>query len=253
MIEYRILDSVEEFEKVVDLEMEVWGTFERHTLPSSHLRAISVNGGVSVGAYDNDRLVGFAVGFPGFRNGDVYLWSHMAGVKKSHQDQNIGFQLKQQQRLWAIENGYKEIRWTFDPIVRGNANFNFNRLGVISNVYHIDFYGSTNDSINTNTPSDRLEVRWLLDSPPVVNRSSGHKPDQACPNYLILDQVGETHPEFIENQDVIGVYIPRRLQNPIQWRLSVREIFTTAFKNGYQAINFTSQEDGGIYHLQKSL
>jgi predicted GNAT superfamily acetyltransferase len=52
------------------------------------------------------------------------------------------------------------IGWTFDPLQRGNANFNFNRLGVVVRAYHVNFYGEMNDDINSGLASDRFEAWW---------------------------------------------------------------------------------------------
>jgi hypothetical protein len=49
---------------------------------------------------------------------------------------------------------------------RGNANFSFNRLGVIVRRYYVDFYGEMADELNAGLASDRVEAEWAIDSNP---------------------------------------------------------------------------------------
>ena len=45
------------------------------------------------------------------------------------------FALKQHQRAWALSQGIREVTWTFDPLVRGNARFNLVKLGAVAVSY----------------------------------------------------------------------------------------------------------------------
>ena len=84
IIDYRTLESIDELEKVVDLEMQVWDLPARDAVPSSLLHAMVNTGSLVVGAYESYNLVGMALMFPTDRNKHKRLWSHMAAVHPAH-------------------------------------------------------------------------------------------------------------------------------------------------------------------------
>mgnify|MGYP003347128398 FL=1 len=57
------------------------------------------------------------------------------------------------------------MRWTFDPMLWGNARFNLLRLGATVVDFLPDCYGRRIDAFNTGDTTDRLEVSWRLDAP----------------------------------------------------------------------------------------
>ena len=69
--------------------------------------------------------------------------------------------------------GVHEMTWTFDPLQSRNAHFNFAKLGVVSETYKVDFYGPETSSMLHRNGTDRLWVRWLLDSRRVRDRIAG--------------------------------------------------------------------------------
>ncbi|MCC6802831.1 MAG: GNAT family N-acetyltransferase, partial [Anaerolineae bacterium] len=169
MIDYRVLHDPADLEKVVSLQIVVWGLNPRNAVPSALLHVMALNGGLVVGAHDGDEMVGLLVSLVVNRGGDVFLWSHMTGTHPKYQRRGIGLELKRFQRRWALEQGYRSIGWTFDPLQRGNAWFNLHLLGenarMTSTEYHVNFYGDMDDDINRGMPSDRIEVCWQIDQP----------------------------------------------------------------------------------------
>jgi predicted GNAT superfamily acetyltransferase len=142
------------------------------------LRAIEHAGGHVGAAYDEQgSLVGATVALLGrHREGDdwvTHLHSHMAAVAPEARDRHVGSALKQHQRIWALANDVPEIWWTFDPLVRRNARLNLVRLGVDVLQYLPDFYGSMDDALNAGDRSDRLLVRWRLESPRAMDAAAG--------------------------------------------------------------------------------
>src|SRR5690606_11155580 len=115
-VDIRILTEPDELEQVVDLEIAVWGVAPRDVVPMNLMRPIVQHGGVALGAFLDNRLVGMTLALPLRHAGRWVLWSHNAGVHPDYQSQGIGFALKLDQRDWALDNGYAEIRWTFDPL-----------------------------------------------------------------------------------------------------------------------------------------
>ena len=127
-------------------------------------------------------MAGFALAYPGIRDGKPYLHSHMAAVLPEFRDLGIGRLLKLAQRDDALSRGISLIEWTFDPLQPRNAYFNLCRLGVVVRRYLIDVYGATSSPLHAGLPTDRLVAEWHLDSQRVADIVGGKPP--AEPNVL---------------------------------------------------------------------
>jgi predicted GNAT superfamily acetyltransferase len=161
----RPLEAPWEFRRLEELQGEIWGLPEREVVPYHQFVAAAKAGGVVLGAFDGESLVGFSYGFPAWQEGRAYLWSHMTGVLPQYQGRGWGPLLKWEQRRQALARGYKLIRWTFDPLQAQNAYFNLHKLGAVVTTYLPDCYGEMGDRVNRGLPSDRLVADWYLDSP----------------------------------------------------------------------------------------
>ena len=99
----RDLTTIDEYRQVVALEQEIWGYTDLGDLVTVPVFCFTIHrGGTLVGAFDGDRMVGFAYAVIGMKDGKPMHWSHMAGVLESHRG-GLGFQLKLAQRDRAIE------------------------------------------------------------------------------------------------------------------------------------------------------
>lgn len=259
-MKYRVVTDIPTLEKVVDLEIAVWGIDPRDAVPSSIMHATVENGGVLLVAEDVDQLVGLCLGIPARRDNEVYLWSHMTGVHPGYQARGIGYGLKQAQREWALAQGYSKICWTFDPLQRGNANFNLHRLKARSNIYHVNYYGEMADGINAGLPSDRLEAVWLLNDKLRVPKF--HEPNLESDFLLLADE--DNFPRFVEaslQNTLLYIEIPadisslKRTDLPLalEWRLAVRTSMQQAFERGFSIVDFVALVGRYAYVLSASV
>jgi len=115
-ISIRDIDSVAELHVVEELQREVWGIPDIEVVPLSQLVAAKASGGVLVGAFDGEDLVGFAYGFVGYERGTVVHHSHMLAVKPAYRAHDLGFRLKAAQRERVMQQGIEVMTWTFDPL-----------------------------------------------------------------------------------------------------------------------------------------
>lgn len=260
----RVLHTMDDFAGIVELQQQIWGMAREDTVSPYIMNAISHNGGSILVAEIDDIMVGFCLGFASKRDTSIIFWSHMAGVLPDFQGHQIGYMLKQAQRRWAIENGYDTISWTFDPLQRGNANFNFKYLGVIASEYHINLYGEMTDAINVGLASDRLEARWLLHDSHVVTLSNGQVPMDSSKalsddvflvqftNKLIIRDTSLSLDNYcIEIPYHISTLKKSNKTKAIQWQLAVRQVMLTAFNQGYIACNFIQRDERCWYVLRK--
>src|SRR5579871_229746 len=140
-IEIRHLTTLEQFERCVVLQLEVWGYSDGDIIPRRVFVVAQRIGGQVIGAFDGDMIIGFAMALPGYRDGYPYLHSHMLAVLPEYRNAGLGRRLKLAQRDDAIARGFDLMEWTYDPLEIKNAHLNIVRLGAIARRYMHDFYG----------------------------------------------------------------------------------------------------------------
>jgi len=62
-IEFRTLKTIEDMKKIVLLQQNIWPG--ENPVPDHLLLTSSINGGVTIGAFKKDHLIGFVFGFIG--------------------------------------------------------------------------------------------------------------------------------------------------------------------------------------------
>jgi predicted GNAT superfamily acetyltransferase len=269
----RNLDSFEDLDKLRAVEKEVWGMADEDAMPLTLAIACRAAGNIFVGAFDRERMVGFAFGFFGREQGHITIHSHMLAVLEPYRHFDLGFRLKQAQRARALEIGVQEMTWTFDPLQSRNAHLNFAKLGVVADIYKVDFYGPETSSMLHQNGTDRLWVRWLLDSRRVRDRLAGKDKRAETLDTLrhlapLVSFNGNGQParadlaESLARQR-LSIEIPSDILEvertdmglARKWRAATRWAFTEAFKAGFFAAEYCrsirGQQGPGAYLLQK--
>lgn len=269
-IEIRPIKSQDEYLAVEQLQREIWGASDIEIVAFETLMTAHKNGGVMLGAFDEERLVGFVFGFIGLTpDGELKHCSHMAGVLESYRDRNVGYALKLRQRQHVLSQGIELITWTFDPLESRNARFNFHKLGVICNTYLHNWYGEMRDKLNAGLPSDRFQVDWRIASPRVESRLRGES-ETTLVSDLLAAGVPLINPPIedrllrpsekclpIEEERLL-IQIPANFQSlkaadrdlALAWRLHTRALFEEAFAKGYAAIDFLHDNERSYYCLE---
>jgi predicted GNAT superfamily acetyltransferase len=151
------VSSIEEMEAVSAFLCKVWAGGPE-VVPFDLGIAVLHVGAYCSAAYDGDEMVAASFGFRGVFDGKDILHSHVTGSFQA----GAGYELKQHQFNWAKQAGLTGITWSFDPLVRRNCVFNFDKLGATAVEYLPNFYGTMTDEINAGDDSDRLFVYWDL-------------------------------------------------------------------------------------------
>lgn len=264
-VEVRPLRTHEERDACVELQRATWGSTYEDVVPASILKVSQQVGGVAAGAFlQTSELVGFVYGMTGVREKHLIHWSHMLGVLRGHRGQGIGQQLKLFQRAWLVDRGVGEMRWTFDPLVSGNAHFNLNLLGVRIHQYVPEMYGETGSGLHS-FGTDRFVAHWDLTVPldegryPAANSIDW----EASPllNGRTSEQDGTGH-ERGDPAPGVRIVIPYDIvslnrEDPEVargWRRSTRAAFETARQAGYEVVGFSRsrEADRGHYLLAHS-
>lgn len=266
-VQFRSLNTPEEFKRLVVLETDVWPGAD--PVPDHLLLTAAQNGGVAIGAFLQDRMIGFVFGFVGLYEDGIKHCSHMLGVHPDHRDLGLGYSLKRAQWQMVRQQGIDLITWTYDPLESRNANLNIAKLGAVCNTYKLNVYGDMSDELNIGIPSDRFQVDWWVNSTRVekrLSKSSRGRLDleqYTSADALVLNSTKLNNANLpIPHKDVLSILKDPHQRPPVvlfefpsdyqgikaadvelaqEWRLYSRVIFDLLFHHGYIVTDFVFQ------------
>jgi len=192
------------------------------------LQAMIHSGAYLSGAFIEGECVGAAFAFPA-TTGGLHLHSHMTAVLDKFRDKGIGHALKVDQYKWAKQNNYKEITWTFDPLVARNARLNILKLGVDISAYYPNFYGDMPDELNAGDESDRVMASLKVVGDVPTPRTAISAPDKSAVLIAIPS-------------DIVAIR-GKDLAENLRWRRSVRDEFVGVLARGGKVIGFSENNE----------
>lgn len=267
------------------VQRAVWPSSELEITPRHVLITVARNGGLVLGAFIAEKMVGFLFGFLGTDETQserpalarLKHCSHMLGVLPEYRDQDIGYRLKLAQRDYVHTQGVRLITWTYDPLEARNARLNIARLGAVCNRYMREIYGEMADDLNVGLATDRLEVAWWITSNRVKERLLGRRAP------LVLESFTSAGVDILNPTQVSATDLPLPIAQPNAslglmalveipvdfqaikrqdlglaraWRAHTRELFEAAFQAGYWITDFLTETLAGrrraFYALSQS-
>ena len=259
-INIRPVTTIAEMREVEELQKEVWGIPDIEVVPISQLAAAVNAGGGLLGAFDNGKLVGFAYGFVSYEKGQMAHHSHMLAVKPEYRNDKLGEKLKRAQREFILQQGISLMSWTFDPLQSLNAYFNFDKLGVVSNQYFVNFYGDDAPSFLHQNGTDRLWVVWNLSQEKTSATTDIEKVKRLVK--LVENDIPQIF-DLAAGDVQVAIEIPADInelqeQNSelaVEWRMATRKAFTEAINADFSVENFYRTKRGerqtGVYLLSR--
>ena len=204
------LQELAHFRACQEVQRRAWGIVEDgYLIPVATMISVQHAGGLVLGAFVEESLVGFSFAYLGRVDGRWVLYSQLTGVDPAAQSGGVGRQLKDAQRLWAREQGLSAIVWTFDPLQAGNANLNLHHLGALCHTYHVNYFGSRSDALNRGGDTDRLLAEW-----PVVEEPRRWQDDGLPPlDLIVCDAAGKPIGVRLIPQEAGAL----RLVMPLHW------------------------------------
>lgn len=262
------IQTIEQLQEMQLLEQEIWN---RNAIPDTQLIAANNNGGIILGAYKDTELVGINYAFPGFNNGQVYLYSLILGVKRKFREIGIGELLKTHLREYALEAGYQKCLWVFDPLESRSAFLNFTKLRTYANKYIPNFYGEQLDPFNIDLPTDRIFIEWYLNDSDYLRWDEQIEElmyeadeiiswEKTVAGLPVLDSDNQFDSNLSYNKDSYLLAVPTNFQklkvmSPAlaeDWRYKTRTIFTILFSQGYSVVQLVRKnEDVNMYVFVK--
>jgi predicted GNAT superfamily acetyltransferase len=268
----RDLTTYDEFLKVRDVQRACWGFGGDEGLYPPILLTASQNGGVVLGAFDGDKLVGYLFGFLGLHEnrGPLKLCSQTMGVLAEYRGRGIAEQLKWAQRDRALKLGLKLVTWTYDPLEGPNAYLNLHKLNGIARVYKRNIYGEHFGALNEGMPTDRFLVEWWIEQVGDWRLGTGDwrlgigdckeitrvEGSGAAQRLVGHDLKSEDEAVCVEVPVDIQAMRKENMALAVDWRLKTRDIFETYFARRYVAVDFAREEHEGrkrnLYTLWRS-
>ncbi len=226
---------LDEMQACVHLQKTVWGFSDAELVPLRLFVVAQKVGGQVIGAFAGDKMVGFALAIPGYRNRKPYLHSHMLAVSEQLRNAGVGRRIKLFQREDALEKGVDLIEWTFDPLEIKNAYLNIEKLGAVARRYIPNQYGITSSPLQGGLPTDRLVAEWWLKSSRVIR---------------LLNPT--THAERTTAERTISVpaQISEWKSSPVnrncalQTQNRIREEFESAFREAFAVVGYERDSEG---------
>jgi predicted GNAT superfamily acetyltransferase len=207
---------------------KTWAMDSGTEITPNLLQAMVHSGAYLSGAFVDGNCVGAAFAFPA-TTGGLHLHSHMTAVLDNFRDKGIGYALKVDQYKWAKQNNYKEITWTFDPLVARNAKLNVLKLGVDISAYYPNFYGDMPDELNAGDESDRVMASLKVVGDVPTPKTAISTPDKSAVLIAIPD-------------DIVAIR-GKDLAENLRWRRSVRDEFVSALARGGKVIGFSTNNE----------
>ena len=266
-IEIRPLHSIEAYHQAEALQRLAWNMEDELEVTPLHLLVtMQKNGGLVLGAFEGETMVGFLCGFIGrTEEGLVKHCSHQLATLPAYRSRGVGQRLKWAQRERVLQQGIRWITWTYDPLETVNGYLNIVKLGAVCRTYLQNVYGELNDALNRGLPTDRFQVDWWLESQRVSEAEEGSNPTpRTLEEALALGaeivnpvtrhdglpapqgwRFAETPMALVEVPAHFQEVKKRSFEAAQAWRMLTRELFKEYFQRGYTVTNLLRHQAAG--------
>jgi predicted GNAT superfamily acetyltransferase len=239
--------GLEDLATCVEIQRTVWGSSDADLTPLPLFVVGAETGGQVLGAFVEDRMVGFTFALAGFHGKTPFLHSHMTAVLDGWRDRGVGRSLKIFQRDDALSRGIGLIEWSFDPLQVKNAYFNLVRLGAIARRFVANMYGAFSSPLQGKLPTDRLIAEWHLGSMRVRRAVSAQAASAPA-----------TRKKGARGGKQVRIRIPAELaaarqtrpDEALRMQAEIRQEFEYWLKLGHAATSIEVSGTGGEYLLE---
>jgi len=134
------------------------GFNDRDAVPPWEMQASVLHGGLALGAFVGQELVGFLYASSACDGAQPYLYTTSLSVKQAFESRGIGTALKTALRSRALELGHDRIRWNVSPLASRALYVYLSKLGAALVGYCSGMYRS----LGVDPTEDQAEIEWLL-------------------------------------------------------------------------------------------
>lgn len=198
-------------------------------------------------------MVGYAGGMGGgidsLTGEPVIISSMLAMYGLKYRSSGIGKELKIIQAFYARQNGYKLMKWLYDPERGENASLNMRKLGAKAEEFWVDKYGRMASDVFGGVPTDRFRAVWRFSLKKTEQKLLGLYQSPSLEDIKNIEIATESN--FPESNKVL-VEISSNIDNvmsdseKVEKRLKLRKILSHYFfDKNYIASEFITGIVGG--------
>ena len=259
----RSLTRTDELLGVLHLQNLVYMDEDAYKTQLYTLIEIMRNGGVVLGAFDGDMLIGFLVAFLGTEIKDpsrpamanLKMILSRLGVHPDYRNVTVATRLMRRLREIATKQGIRLITYGINPLDSRSVYLSIGKLGAIAKTFVPDFYGTEDIDGNDIGSTDQLIAEWWLTQNRVDERLHGSRPTLKLEQYLEAEtpllnptvlKDDQVYPydvpiEVIKGRQLLLLEIPRSYQILLRgdrsvlltWKQHVRDGLQTLMQAGY--------------------
>lgn len=266
-IAIRPLTTLDDLRGCEALQRSLLGGRAEAALSVPSLAAIMESGGLLLGAWEGEVLLGGLVDLIAGPNGES-RFTYIHAVIEERRNNGIGTLLRVREREICVRDGTGLIRWWLDPLRSDQAHLSFNKLGAIGSGYIRNALGPLGDRLNSGLATDRLRVEWRIGSPRVNRAIDEGLPlphfDLSFDRMEVLTKTKGTasglrsligfddspEREYVLTEIPVDLDLLRRgdIGAARGWRLGTRELYPLLFSLGYTIVGLV-HEGGRSFHL----
>ncbi len=218
----RLLNEIDEFNELQDLQKEVWGLEDRDIVPSYMFKSVTgLTGpnGIALGYFIENKIAGYLLTIP--TSNPLEVLGCMLAVSKNYQHKGIGYKLNLKLREIMLSNNVEKVIWTFDPLESVNAHLYLRKLGGVITRYFVNYYGSVHSLVHEGLPTDRVKVEWNLNDIHVEERITNDVKSNSCHQAISAETLKKYVEIPLNMQNLKG----NNLEEAMKWRTKTRKIF----------------------------
>ena len=244
-LEIRQLTRQSEFDACIALQHEIWGLEPLGQTSPITLKALSIADpavGLMLGAFDKNRMAGFAIALGTLKPGVAYF--HMLGVLEEYRDLKVGKRLYSALQDAVRAKGAREAVFTYEPLESRNANLYIGLQGARAVAYQEDCY-QVETTMHEGLPMDRFVA--VLDLTPSSARQPSLSLAQALDRFPVADpgQMPEADAVLVEIPGDLAGLKRQDMSRARRFRHDTRLVFTEYLNHRqYTASGFFSEATG---------
>jgi len=250
------------------LQRSLLGERAKAALPVPTLAAIKDSGGLLLGAWEGQTMVGAIVDLVAAKPVPRARFTCVHAVAEDARNKGIGALLRMRERAIALEGRTDLIWWWMDPLRSDQSHLAFNKLGAIGSGYLRNALGPLTDRLNSGLATDRIRIEWWIGSPRVRGVTDEGR---TLPHFSIafhqMEVLTKTKGLPSGSRALIGfgdsptcryvlteipVDLDRLRKEGMEaargWRLGLRELYPLLFSHGYTIVGLV-HEGGRSFHL----
>lgn len=271
----RSLTRADELLAIMELQQLVYLDGEAYQTQYYTLIDLMRNGGVILGAYDANMMIGFLVAFLGAESRDprrpamanLKLCLERIGVHPDYRRNDVATQLLLRLREIANQQGIRLVTYALDPLDSRAAYLAIGKLGAIGRSYVPDYYGVRDADGYVIGSSDRIVAEWWVTHNRVDERLHGNRTRLQLQQYLdaetpLLNPTRKDDGLVYPYQGAIAVPKGRQMllleiapddvglsqqddERATLWKQHVRDGLQTLTQAGYVATDFLYEQYEG--------